>query len=434
MNHQKLRHWALALGGVTLIAAAPGVRAVQGSGDPTQKQTASLEAKKFATEALALAYLDTGDFYAKTLSSVFPNGSKLQVYPGEYNMAGSKNGIAPSVIMRAAYTASYVYMKIQWTDPTASNDQIRRRFLFEGPTDTTGTVPGWSSQKNCDKVSLAFDIDGAADATGTFATKGCTVGCHGTMNPTIGKMDIWNWKASTSNPIGYMNDMWAGPAGLAQDGGLPIEVRNFKVAGQIAKGPRYVRNPALPIQTVTLPNVAEGTVNLDPKVFLLKTNMMLLAGDADLGKTVYTTKCTTCHGSMSSWKTKFASRGYSQTDAQIKAFLIGNSHPGRVVATALTAAETANVIALFRGLGGIPGHYLQTPTSSAASIPIWNSKTVYSAGKYTVILRRRLKTTYVDDVQFDLTKAVNYPFSIAIMDRDAKNHAGSAFQLLKFLP
>ena len=85
-------------------------------------------------------------------------------------------------------------------------------------------------------------------------------------------------------------------------------------------------------------------------------------------------------------------------------------------------------------MNGVPGYYVQPPIGSAASIAVWNSKTTYSAGKYTVILRRKLKTTYADDVQFDLTKAVNYPFSIAIMDKDAKNHAGSAFQLLKFLP
>jgi hypothetical protein len=51
-----------------------------------------------------------------------------------------------------------------------------------------------------------------------------------------------------------------------------------------------------------------------------------------------------------------------------------------------------------------------------------------------VIIKRKLATLKpTEDVQFtDL--AAEYPFSVAIMDYDGKNHAGGALQKLIFRP
>src|SRR5512141_958440 len=66
---------ALALGGIIYGCGGSG----GGGGGGGGTQTADLQAKKVTTEADALAWLSSGDFYKADLSSDFPNGSKGQV-------------------------------------------------------------------------------------------------------------------------------------------------------------------------------------------------------------------------------------------------------------------------------------------------------------------------------------------------------------------
>ena len=423
--------------GLVLYGCGGGGMANQGGGfvsafEP-QVQTPTLNAKKAATEAAALTALSTGDYYSKTLSSVFPNGSKGLSYAGEYNMTGSKNGIAPTIVMRAAYTATDLYVKVEWTDPTLTHDMRRRRFLFNALNDTGGAVTGWSSQLNEDGLSVAFDIKSAGDATGTFKTKGCAVACHGSMNPTTGSMDVWSWRAGTSNPMGYASDQVADAAGRRNDAGNPIEVRNWKVTGNIASGPGTYRNPASGLQTVTLPNPAEGTSNLDPNLLLLKSKAIPLAGSAVAGQSFFNTNCSGCHSPLSGWKARFASRGLSQTDAQTKTFMTSSNHPGAYATVGMTLTNWNDIFAYIRSFTGVPGYSLQTPTGSSSDLVVMNSKTAYLNGKYSVIVRRKLMTNNADDVQFNLAVSKDYVFGVAVMDKDGKNHAGSAIQHLKFL-
>jgi cytochrome c2 len=397
--------------------------------------TPILEAKRVSNEAEALASIAAGDAFEKALQSGYPNGSKGQSYDGEYNMTGSKEGINVTVRMRAAYTAENLYLQIEWQDPIGQNDLHRRRFLFNGPGENgAGVVPGWSSQLNDDKFALAFDINGAADGTGTFQEKGCTVGCHGSMNPTQGSMDLWHWKTSRSNPKGYVNDQWADPSGRKNDAGDPIEVRNWKVKDQIAQGPGYVWDPTKGKQVAVLPNPAEDRVTLDPGLFLLKENMMELRGDAVAGENVYASKCQGCHDANApAMKTLFAKVGLNWTDAQLRSWLEDPEHPGAGSAGGLTDADRDNLIARIRAFAGVPGYYLQTPTGSSADLVVLNSRSVFSNGNYTVQVRRRLQTGSPDDVQFDPAVKKEYVFGVAVMDRDGKNHAGSPREILRFL-
>lgn len=435
-NSLLIQSLALSIGTTLAIAGCAGSsNGVGGGGGGGGVATPELQAKKAANEAEALSWLSGGDYRQATLSSDFPNGSKGQVYAGEYNMTGSKNGIAATIVMRAAYTATDLYMQLEWTDPTATNDLNRRRFLFNGPGEGgAGTISGWSSQLNDDKFALAFDINNAADGTGTFATKGCTVGCHGSMNPESGSMDVWHWKTSRSNPMGYVNDQFADAAGRRNDSGDPIEVRNWKVNSDIASGPGNFWDPTSGNQAVTLPNPEEGTINLDPALFLLKAKGTAMLGNAVNGGTLLNAKCMGCHTPISNWTAKFAARGLNQTDQQIKTYISGAGHPGAGAAAGLTATEWDNLIARIRAFQGVPGYVLQVPTGSNADLVVLNSKTVYNNGKYVVRLRRKLKTNNADDVQFDVATQTDYVFGIAVMDKDGKNHAGSAVQHLKFLP
>jgi hypothetical protein len=247
-------------------------------------------------------------------------------------------------------------------------------------------------------------------------------------------MDLWNWTAGRSNPLGYVNDEWANASARKNDAGTPLEIRNWKTKDNIPQGPGFYRNPASGLQTVTLPNPAEGTTALDKALFLLRSKAVLLAGNATAGETVFSKTCEGCH-SLASMKSKFAVRGLTQTDAQIKAFISSADHPGSFVAGDLTAADWGNVSALLRACQGVPGYLLQPPSGSSADLVVMNSKTVYNkaTGLYSVVFRRKLITGNPDDVQFDLATKKDYVFGVAIMNKDGKNHAGKAVQHLKFL-
>jgi ethylbenzene dehydrogenase len=424
-----------------LVSATTSARGASGAAAdarvtavPTAKQTANLEAAKVGDETQALTWLAAGDYYEKALSSQYPNGSKGQVYKGEYNMTGSIKGIDVTVRMSAAYTNTDLYLQIQWKEPTGQNDLNRRRFLFNGPDEGgTGVVPGWSSQLNDDKFAIAFDINGAADNTGTFQEKGCTVGCHGEMNPTQGLMDVWHWKTSRSNIVGYVNDQFSDPAGRHTDAGDPIEVRNWKVKDNIAAGPGLVWDPTLGKQFFALPDPNEGSVELDPTIFLLKGHTMPLKGDATAGDFTVTNICQSCHDFGGSERKLISDWGLNKTDAEIVNWLKSTDHPGSGEITTLKPADFDDVIARVRGFTGVPGYYLQSPTGSAADLVVLNSKTVFKDGIYTVQIRRPLNTGYADDVQFDPVAKKEYVFGVAVMDKDGKNHAGSPRQILQFL-
>lgn len=404
-------------------AAAPATR------------TDVVQAKKVADETEALSWLASGDFYQKDLSSAYPNGSKGQVYAGEYNMTGSINGISATIKITAAYTDRDVYFQLQWTDPTKTNDLNRRRSLFNGPGEGgVGTVPGWSSQLNDDKFAMAWDVKGAADGTGTFQQKGCTVGCHDEMNPPQGVMDIWHFKTSRSNPLGYVNDQYGDATGRHTDAGDPIEVRNLRDPNDISKGPKFVWDPTKGKQLFVLPNPAEGSNELDPALFLLKSNVTELKGDAKAGDFTVTNVCASCHDFNGADNKVIRDWGLNKTDAQIATWLKDPAHPGSGDAASLSATDVTDVIARIRGFTGVPGYYLQQPTGSAADIIVLNSKTIYKDGVYTVQIRRPLNSGHPDDdVQFDPLNTKEYPFGVAVMDKDGKNHAGSAYNILRFV-
>jgi hypothetical protein len=96
--------------------------------------------------------------------------------------------------------------------------------------------------------------------------------------------------------------------------------------------------------------------------------------------------------------------------------------------------QQGDLVARIRAFTGAPGYTLQAVINEADMVYVLNSPTVYSGGTYTVIIKRKLTTGQpTEDAQFtDLT--LEYPFSVAIMDFDGKNHAGSPLQKLLFRP
>ena len=111
--------------------------------------------------------------------------------------------------------------------------------------------------------------------------------------------------------------------------------------------------------------------------------------------------------------------------------------------TPLSAQSKNDIIAYMRGLSGVPGYYLTTPSGSCADIIAVSNVTpvqITSAQltstnihtTYKVLIIRKLNTNNSDDVKFDLSTSHTYKFGVALMDNDGRNHIGSTLETLTF--
>ncbi len=117
-----------------------------------------------------------------------------------------------AAVMKSLRTSTDIYFLLIWTEPSHTKNTDRHRYTYNNGTWT-------QKDNNEDRVFIMFDINGAADSTGTFAEKGCAVACHVDMKPTKGKADMWHWKASRTYPAGYTDDQWCDPTGRFPDDG-----------------------------------------------------------------------------------------------------------------------------------------------------------------------------------------------------------------------
>ncbi len=426
------------------------------SAPPTPVKTVKLEAAKVSA-APDDNFWASADFTEFTASSTDGNGSVGQSYGGEYNMTGSKIGFRVPVRMKAAYTATDLYIWAQWQDHSATNDQNRRRWFFNGdvaaalPTfdltvsdrpPTEVVPPGWSSNLNDDKLGIMWDIVtagvGASASDGRlFATSGCAMTCHtpSDMYPANGRTDLCHWKTSRSNPLGYVNDQYTDAVlpGRITDAGETIEVRNRPSGGNNTSGPAFVWDPTKANQIVR----ADGaTFDLDPQLFLAATAKMPIEGDAIAGNALFQTKCQACHNADGlGLGKKLAVYGLNQTrDVIVNKFNANGVTHGGGNQGVTDTTEQNNLVARIGAFAGAPGYTVQDVTEPSDAVYILNAPDVYSAGTYTVIIRRKLITGKpTEDVQYTDLSA-EYPFSVAIMDFDGKNHAGSPLQKLLFRP
>jgi hypothetical protein len=123
-----------------------------------------------------------------------------------------------------------VYFLLQWAD--SIEDKVAERLIYVGApwnhrdcgSDFSLVAPEnwtqrpWERDKE-DRLALMFEITPASDATGTFASEGCKIACHGNMHPTSGKLDVWYWMLDRTNEVGRCDDMYADSSGLKGDAG-----------------------------------------------------------------------------------------------------------------------------------------------------------------------------------------------------------------------
>ncbi len=415
-------------------------------------QTADLEASYATTPPITLAnaYWKTADYIKVTVGDL----NTKSLYPdGLLNMTGTYNGINsfnngktdPNVIMKAAYDDKKVYLYIEWTDNDYSPNL--EASILNGPSDPlkTDNPDGWTSQGNSDKVSLAFDISGATSAAGTFAEKGCAASCHnGKMQPASGSVDLWNWDLAVSEPLGYAKDMITNATtGLDYDAGTAMMVRNKVIPGDPRSAPMYEWDGSE--QRCGRP--FGDSSKLDPAYYLYKKTAFI--GDIVNGDMVYhneTYGCFHCHGEHGEGDgptgegTAFANIGFAAkwSRAGIKDFSGKSEHTGFTYWAQVPTNVQDDMIAYMKALGSIPGYYLVNPTGSQANI--WTVSNV-TRGKintfnphtvYKVLLVRDLTNANSDDIQFASPEGKSYPFGIALMDNDGKNHIGSLKQTLTF--
>jgi mono/diheme cytochrome c family protein len=419
---------------------------------PVSEPTSTLEAIKVSTapNTINSPYWKTADFLPITAADM----SKGLLYgDGGLNLTGTFAGLTsfskgkdPRLTLKAAYDAEYLYILAEWNDTTI--DVSDHTLLFNGnadplkPGENTGE---WTSQRNSDKLSFAFDIDGASGAKGTFATVGCQASCHGTgntsvMTPTSGSVDFWNWSLATSNPLGYVHDMVAKPSGFSTDAGGAMMARN-SVGTTDRDAAKYEWDGT--DQTITLPNGA--TALLDPTYYLLNKTPMI--GDAKSGETIYNANCESCHGPNGQGAEAGGINGVGSNKKSRAAYKAAMDDVGDMAGYwgPLSSWQRDDIVTFLRGISGAPGYYLVPPTpgTSSADITVISNVTPIQVSnatspstnkhqKYQILIKRKLQTNNPDDVQFVLSTKKDYVFGIALMDNDGKNHIGSAKETLSF--
>lgn len=410
-------------------------------------QTNTLEAWQASTppNKISSPFWKTANYFLVNPKDI----SKGLLYgDGLLNMTGTFNGLTsfsdPKLTLKAAYDNENIYILAEWNDPTV--DISQGSWFYDGkkdPLKSAESDTGWTSQKNNDKLAFAFEINSAGNGTETFASKGCVAACHGTgsstvMSPTTGTVDLWSWNLATSAPLGYMHDMNANSTGMNFDAGTSFVARN-NAGSTDRSGPAYEWDGTE--QSVTLPN---GTTSvLNPAFYLI--NKTPMPGSAISGKDVYYKHgdCANsdCHGDAQYFDAKKYT-GY--TRAGLMALMAGVGEMQNYWAN-LSAKEKDDIVTFIRSIAGVPGYVLSTPTTGKSNTDITvvtnvtpaqiaNAKTDATNihTKYQVLITRKLKTTYADDIQFDLSASRTYNFGVALMNNDGKNHIGSEKEVLTF--
>ncbi len=156
--------------------------------------------------------------------------------------------------MKAVYTAypDTVYFLLQWADST--DDVYPDRMFYRGEpweakdcrvtqelTDPANWYVRPSEYEKEDRFCLFFEITPVSDETGTFASSGCQVACHGRMTPPKGKLDAWYWMRARTDPVYRCDDMVVDSVSLRGDGGGSDEERTWRSNRRVGTlAPKYI--------------------------------------------------------------------------------------------------------------------------------------------------------------------------------------------------
>lgn len=265
------------------------------------------------------------------------------------------------VEMQALYDSDYIYMHVFWPDKTKSDT------LFWVYNGSSWIAPNTTNQ---DIIAIYWNIDESVEG---FDIAGCAITCHADRmhtNSPKEKVDMWKWMAVFHNPAGYAMDRF---------------LDNTLVIGEKRKS-----------------GYSEELINVTWQAH---------KNDNITGEYVFERKNTiTKEG-------KFLGPKYYKPNAkgeEADYITMEEVKSGRAVELqSLTKLnDESEIPAGFR----VPAYISEKPQGSAGDI---DAKGVFSNG-WHLELKRKLKTGYKDDVQFDTAKT--YRFSIAVND-DARGSA-----------
>jgi Ethylbenzene dehydrogenase/Prokaryotic cytochrome b561 len=225
-----------------------------------------------------------------TSDPVWRNTSPLSVMT---NQGGNFDDKGESRIdIRAVHDGTWVYFLFTWEDPTRSLKQLPLIKQVDGwHLLHDGYEQGDEHAFNEDKFSVlltTMDVDLAGDRTfhssphpleGAPATM-TGRGLHYTMAPGL-YADVWQWKATSGGPTGWMDDDHFGPpleptpmqanytvpyhGGFAHDPGTANYSDNFVLSADAVGDDRIVTPRRLPRDLAAV-TAAMGQITLDPNV------------------------------------------------------------------------------------------------------------------------------------------------------------------------
>ncbi len=178
--------------------------------------------------------------------------------------------------LRAIYDQEYIYFLVKIEDDT-KND-LPNKLVFNG--GDASDDKNWKMESDGqDGIGLVFPVSYVVfgDNDEVFDEIGCMTACHTAKSlnyyesgfyPAEGTIDIWYWKAATTNPQGYADDYYA--SGLD---GINPDRRSGDDGNEFAN-PNYTSTSYLPLK---LP--ANGNNGFDKSRYLWKNSSVDFSPD-----------------------------------------------------------------------------------------------------------------------------------------------------------
>lgn len=128
----------------------------------------------------------------------------------------------PLVMLQAIYDKESIAFRAEWADATESI--FKSAWTFDGS--------GFSKSGDEDRLLMVWPIQNNAQ----FASKGCTAACHNSSDNRdewyMGSddealtYDAWHWKATRTNPAGYVDDQWWGVKAADEETGRKNDAKD----------------------------------------------------------------------------------------------------------------------------------------------------------------------------------------------------------------
>lgn len=369
--------------------------------------------------SLSSTWWDEANYVNVQLDNVITG--EINTEQGVLNVNGTYNGLddfnkgdSINMTIRSIYNDENIYLLVEWNDNTANTNS--KTWFYEGEPDSrkpAEDTTGWTSQKSSDNLYIHFnDIENS-------------------------KIDVWQWNAALSAPLGYAIDQYKAANGeIINDEGKQLFIRN-STNGTNTSGPQYEWGGKT--QDITYLN--GKTIAIDPSYYLLDTTHFI--GNPEIGSSIFSAECAECHGEHGTgigpdaYAVNLNSPVFNQYTRQaiIDAGL-SNSHDGERHFQRLSESELNNLISYLRGIAGVPGYVLQLPEGSVADVKIDSEFNTFKVSprnneKYKILFIRKLQTGNNDDIQLDANKTIKV--SIYASDNDEENKIGTEEIILQLM-